>query len=105
MISASLIGYVAGILTTCAFIPQVIHTLKTKDTSSISLGMYIIFVSGVVLWLLYGILLQEMPLIIANVITLMLASAILTFKIRDALIARKAAVGKSPKKITDNKNG
>ncbi len=90
MISAALIGYIAGACTTGAFVPQVIHTLRTKDTSAISLGMYLIFVSGVILWLLYGILLEELPLIVANLVTLMLSSAILVFKIRDTLVARRA---------------
>ncbi|MEZ5529474.1 MAG: SemiSWEET transporter [Porticoccaceae bacterium] len=94
MISAALIGSAAGVLTTCAFIPQVIHTLRTKDTSAISLGMYIIFVSGVALWLLYGILLKEIPLIAANLITLALSSIILVLKIRDSLAARRSPGGR-----------
>ena len=82
MPDASLIGLTAGACTTIAFIPQVIHTLRTKDTSAISLGMYFLFVTGIILWLCYGILLDDLPLIIANVITLSLSTTILVMKIR-----------------------
>ena len=90
MLTVSLIGYIAGLCTTIAFLPQVIHTLKTKDTQSISLGMYIMFVAGVILWLAYGILLRDTPLIIANLITLLLSSVILLIKVRDTLKTGKA---------------
>jgi MtN3 and saliva related transmembrane protein len=77
------IGLIAGILTTISFLPQVIKILKTKDTTSISLLMYIIFTTGVFLWLIYGILVKDYPVIIANFITFILASMILTLKIRE----------------------
>ncbi len=76
------IGSVAATLTTVSFIPQVLHTIKTKDTKAISLGMYIMFTLGVALWLVYGILLGSWPMIISNVITVTLAIIILTMKIR-----------------------
>jgi len=75
-------GYVAATLTTVAFIPQAVKTLKTKDTRSISLGMYIVFTVGVGFWLLYGIYLHSLPMIVSNVITFALAAAILTMKVR-----------------------
>ena len=75
-------GYVAATLTTVAFIPQAVKTLKTKDTRSISLGMYIVFTVGVGFWLLYGIYLHSLPMIVSNVITLALAAAILAMKVR-----------------------
>lgn len=75
-------GYVAATLTTVAFIPQAVKTLKTKDTRSISLGMYIVFTVGVGFWLMYGIHLQSLPMIVSNVITLALAAAILAMKLR-----------------------
>jgi len=75
-------GYVAATLTTVAFIPQAVKTLKTKDTRSISLGMYIVFTVGVGFWLLYGIYLHSLPMIVSNVITLALAAAILAMKLR-----------------------
>lgn len=77
-----LIGTLAAFLTTASFMPQAWHTFRTKDVSGISLGMYSAFTSGVALWLLYGLLLQAWPIVIANVVTLSLASAILLMKLR-----------------------
>lgn len=76
------IGIAAATLTTCSFLPQAIQTFKTKDTSGISLTMYLLFVTGIVLWLIYGIILKEPPLIIANTITLTLSASILYMKIK-----------------------
>src|SRR3989338_1542162 len=78
----TLIGALAGILTTTAFLPQVIKTWKTKQTKDISLGMFAILTIGVVLWLVYGILINSLPVIISNVVTFILALAILILKIR-----------------------
>ena len=75
-------GYVAATLTTVAFIPQALKTLKTRDTRSISLGMYVVFTVGVGFWLMYGIYLHSLPMIVSNVITFALAAAILTMKVR-----------------------
>lgn len=77
-----LIGSVAAVLTTVSFVPQVWHSLKTRDVSGISLGMYSAFTIGVALWLVYGLLLWSWPLIIANCITLALAATILGLKLR-----------------------
>jgi MtN3 and saliva related transmembrane protein len=77
-----LIGFLGATLTTAAFVPQVIHTLRTKDVGGISLGMYSAFTLGVALWLVYGLLLQAWPIVIANGITLAQAIAILTMKLR-----------------------
>lgn len=76
-----LVGYLAATLTTLSFLPQAILTLKTRDTESLSLGMYSLFTSGVLLWLIYGIYLLNPAIIIANAITFLLASMILCFKI------------------------
>ena len=76
------IGSAAAVLTTASFVPQAWHSFKTRDVSGISLGMYSVFTVGVALWLLYGVLLQSWPLIIANSITLALAAAILGMKLR-----------------------
>ena len=76
------IGSVAAVLTTASFIPQAWHSFKTRDVSGISLSMYSVFTLGVALWLLYGVLLQSWPLMIANSITLVLAAAILGMKLR-----------------------
>lgn len=75
-------GLVAAALTTVSFLPQVIKILKTRHTKDISLLMYIVFTTGVLLWLIYGILLKEMPIIIGNGITLIFVIIVLVFKIR-----------------------
>jgi MtN3 and saliva related transmembrane protein len=77
-----LIGYVAAFCTTFSFVPQVIRTLRTRDVSGISLGMYSVFSFGVAMWLLYGLLAQAWPVVAANAITLILALAILLMKLR-----------------------
>jgi len=76
------IGYLAAVLTTCSFVPQAWLTFRTRDVRGISLGMYSVFATGVALWLAYGVLLRSWPLVIANGITLALALAILTMKLR-----------------------
>jgi len=77
-----LIGYAAATLTTASFVPQAWQTFRTKDVSGISLGMYSVFTVGVSLWLVYGLLLQAWPIVIANAITVTLAASILTMKLR-----------------------
>jgi MtN3 and saliva related transmembrane protein len=78
----ALAGYAGATLTTIAFVPQALHTWRTRSTASISLGMYATFTAGVAFWLAYGLLLGEWPIIIANSITFPLALAILAMKIR-----------------------
>lgn len=80
--TADLIGYLAATLTTCAFVPQALHTFRTRDVSGISLGMYTVFTAGVAMWLLYGLLVAAWPVVAANAITLVLALAILVMKLR-----------------------
>ncbi len=77
-----IIGYVAAILTTSSFIPQVFKTWKSRSTKDISLAMFIAFCAGVFLWLVYGILLASVPIIIANAVGLALGLIILALKIR-----------------------
>lgn len=77
-----IVGSIAATLTTVSFIPQVWKTFKTKDVGGISLTMYSAFTLGVLLWLIYGLLLSAWPIVIANVITTSLASAILWMKLR-----------------------
>jgi MtN3 and saliva related transmembrane protein len=77
-----LVGYAAAALTTIAFVPQAVRTWRTRSTAGISLRMYAIFTAGVALWLGYGILLGEWPIIVANGVTLPLALYILAMKIR-----------------------
>ena len=82
LLSADVIGYIAATLTTVSFVPQAWHTFSTKDVSGISLGMYSVFTVGIALWLAYGLMLSAWPIVIANVITLVLASLILVMKLR-----------------------
>jgi MtN3 and saliva related transmembrane protein len=77
-----LIGYIAALLTTVAFVPQAWLTWRKKKTDEISLGMYALFTTGVALWFGYGVLLMAWPIIIANGITLVLALAILVMKLK-----------------------
>jgi MtN3 and saliva related transmembrane protein len=69
-------------MTTLAFLPQVVKTLRTRETRSISLGMYLLFTAGVFLWLVYGIRLHALPMILANGITLLLSFVLLVAKWR-----------------------
>lgn len=80
------VGYLAATLTTASFLPQALLTLKTRDTQSLSLGMYGLFTAGVLLWLIYGIFLVNPAIIIANSITFLLAAMILSFKIYNTWI-------------------
>ena len=77
----AILGYVAAALTTLAFVPQVYKVLKTKNTADISLYMYVCFIVGLTCWLIYGIFRNELAIILANSVTVALASVILTFKI------------------------
>ena len=77
-----LIGYAAAFLTTLSFVPQAWLTFRTRDVRGISLGMYSVFTVGVALWLLYGVLMQAWPIVLANAVTLALAMVILTMKLR-----------------------
>jgi MtN3 and saliva related transmembrane protein len=79
---ANYLGSVAGALTTIAFVPQLIQVVKTKSTKDISLLMFIIFTSGVTCWTIYGILIKEIPIIVANSIVFVLALVILGYKIK-----------------------
>lgn len=76
-----IVGYIAACLTTTAFVPQAWMTWKNKHAQGVSLSMYIIMVSGVMLWLSYGVLLNAWPIIIANIVTLLLALFILAMKL------------------------
>lgn len=77
-----LIGYAAASLTTCSFIPQALHTFRTRDVSGVSLGMYSAFTLGIFFWLIYGLMWGAWPVIVSNAITLALACAILGMKLR-----------------------
>jgi MtN3 and saliva related transmembrane protein len=91
MVDADAIGSIAAVMTTVSFLPQTIKTIRSRDTTSISLAMYALFSAGVGFWLAYGLLVESRPIIIANVVTLALASTILFLKARDVLRRRPIA--------------
>jgi len=78
----TIIGLVAAFCTTLSFLPQAIKAIRTKHTRDLSLVMYSLFTSGVLLWLIYGILRNDWPVILANAVTLIFAATILFLKIR-----------------------
>jgi len=79
----TILGLLAATLTTIAFVPQVVKTWRTRSTHDISLGMFSLLAAGVFAWLLYGLLIGDLPLVLANGVTFVLASTILYFKIRN----------------------
>ncbi len=78
----TLIGLLAATCTTISFLPQAIKIIKTKHTKDLSLGMYLILTIGVFLWSVYGILIDDLPLVIANTTTFLLTATILILKIK-----------------------
>mgnify|MGYP002725511979 CR=1 FL=1 len=78
----TIIGLVAAFLTTAAALPQAIKTIKSRSTKDLSLGMYVMLDSGVVMWLIYGLLVNDVPLIIANVATFVLVTIVLIMKLK-----------------------
>ena len=77
-----LIGAVAGTLSTIAFVPQAWRIWKTRSARDLSLPMYLIFTSGVALWLVYGLALGAVPIIVCNGLTLALAGTVLAMKLK-----------------------
>jgi MtN3 and saliva related transmembrane protein len=78
----TVIGLAAAFCTTVAFLPQVIKTWQTRSTKDISLVMFLVFTTGIFLWLVYGVMLSDLPLIAANGTTFVLSGTILYFKLR-----------------------
>jgi len=78
----TLIGLAAATLTTSSFIPQAIKTIRTRNTKGLSLTMYVVFSTGVLIWLVYGIAIHDFPVTIANAITLIFALIILIYKLK-----------------------
>jgi MtN3 and saliva related transmembrane protein len=83
------IGYAAGTLTTIAFFPQVLHVWKTKRADDLSIGTLVGFAAGISLWLLYGIITRQMPVILANAVTLALQGSIIFLKLRYAKAGKR----------------
>jgi MtN3 and saliva related transmembrane protein len=84
-------GLVAAFCTTVSFLPQAIKTIKTKETGGISLRMYATFTFGTLLWLTYGIFTKNLPVILANGITSVLAAIILFYKLKSRSVANSEA--------------
>ena len=82
MDTITLVGFFAGTLTTVSFLPQVIRSWKTKSTHDISFAMLALFGLGMLLWATYGIWINSLPIILANVITFALIIVLLAMKIR-----------------------
>ena len=76
------IGFFAAFCTTVAFLPQAIKVYKTKSTKDISLYMFLIFTVGVLSWLIYGLIINDWPIILANAVTLILSFFILVYKLK-----------------------
>ena len=82
MDTITVIGYFAGLLTTLSFLPQVVKAWRSRSTADISTAMFVTLCAGIVLWLIYGFLRADGPLIVSNAITLSLAGSILALKLR-----------------------
>lgn len=78
-----IIGGVSGFFTTAAFFPQAYKVYKTRDTESISLKMFIVLLVGLAGWVVYGFLLQQIPVIVPNIVTFLLATYILVMKLKE----------------------
>lgn len=78
----TILGFAAAVLTTTAFLPQAVKSWRSRSTRDVSLGMLLILVTGIILWLAYGILRADLPIIAANGVTLFLAGSILVCKLR-----------------------
>ena len=76
------VGFTAGALTTVAFLPQLQRTWRTRSADDVSLAMLLTFTTGVLLWFVYGLLVQSWPIVVTNVVTFLLTAAILILKLR-----------------------
>lgn len=82
MNGAMLLGLAAGTLTTAAFVPQLLKAWRSKSTGDLSWGMLVTFSTGVLLWLIYGVWIDSVPVILANAVTLLLQAGIVSLKIK-----------------------
>ncbi len=82
MDSLTTLGLIAGACTTFSFVPQLLKIWKSKSTHDISLAMYAVISTGVLLWLVYGLLVRDVPIIVANAVALFFTVGILAFKLK-----------------------
>ena len=87
------IGYLAASCTTLAFLPQAVKVIRHRDTQSLSLGMYVLFTVGILMWLAYGIMKHDYVITLANAVTVVLSLAILVTKIRYDVLPGKSSNG------------
>ena len=78
----TILGLVAGTLTTLSFLPQLLKAWKSRSTHDISIGMFSLLAAGVALWIIYGVVTSDLPVIVANSVTLIFVTLILTLKLR-----------------------
>lgn len=78
----AVIGLIAGTCTTLSFLPQLLKTVRLKETRDLSLSMYVILATGLFLWATYGIFIKDIPVIIANSVSFILAAIIILLKIK-----------------------
>ena len=84
------IGYIAGILTTVAFVPQVVQTWRSRSAGDLSLAMLAAFTVGILLWLIYGVAVASWPLVLSNAVTLLLTGLLLLLKLREPMAGRSS---------------
>ena len=99
--STDTLGLLAGALTTIAFLPQLIKTWQSQSAEDVSIGMFLLFGAGVVLWGVYGWEIHALPVILTNVVTFVLAAAILVLKIVFDRRAAQAEAGVASENATD----
>lgn len=80
--AVTILGLVAGTLTTLSFLPQLLKAWKSRSTHDISIGMFLLLAVGIMLWIVYGIVTADVPVIVANTVTLVFVSLILALKLR-----------------------
>ena len=80
--AVTILGLVAGTLTTLSFLPQLLKAWKSRSTHDISIGMFSLLAAGITLWIVYGVVTSDLPVIVANVVSLVLVGLILALKLR-----------------------
>jgi MtN3 and saliva related transmembrane protein len=80
--AVTILGLVAGTLTTLSFLPQLLKAWKSRSTHDISIGMFLLLAVGIMLWIVYGIVTADVPVVVANMVTLVFVSLILALKLR-----------------------
>lgn len=87
----TILGLMAACLTTGALIPQSVKVIKTKSTGDLSLWMFSMMFTGLILWLIYGLLINELPIILSNVFAILFSGVILFYKVREVITEKKSS--------------